>query len=111
MSDDVIEFPRKSGPGIGHRARKRAGAVTDVKAENFNSDDEVENLEALKRRMSQMLARPDISERDFATLNKDYRKVIVELKEARDRAAAKGLGSGARRGLNAVGGRAFDGDI
>lgn len=106
---DVTEFSPKSGPGIGHRTRKRAGAATPVTSDRFNSDDEVENLEALKLRMSQMLAEPDIAARDFATLNKDYRKVIVELKDARDRAASAKVGKS--RGLTAVGGRSFDGDI
>ena len=109
MSDDVIEFPKKSGPGVGHRTRKRAGETTTVTTDDFNAADEVKNFEALKLRMSQMLARPDISERDFATLNKDYRKVIVELKEARDRAEAAKLGR--RRGLTAVDSRSFNGDI
>ena len=109
MSDDVIEFPKKSGPGVGHRTRKRAGETTTVTADDFNDDDEVKNFESLKLRMSQMLVRPDISERDFATLNKDYRKVITELKDARDRAASAKVGKS--RGLTAVGGRSFDGDI
>ena len=108
MPNEVVNLPQ-SGPGIGHRTRKRAGETTTVRTQDFNSDDEVVNLTALKRRMSQMLARADISERDFATLNKDYRKVIVELKEAKDRAEAAKLGR--RRKLEAVGGRSFDGDI
>lgn len=106
---DVTEFPRKSGPGVGHRPRKRAGETTAVTAEDFNSDDEVLNLESLKLRLSQMLVRPDISERDFKAISVEYRTVIVELKAARDRAAATGLGK--RAGLHAVGGRSFDGDI
>lgn len=109
MSDDVIEFPRKSGPGVGHRPRKRAGTTTTVMAEDFNSDDEVRNLVALKTRLSQMLARGDISERDFKAISVEYRVVMVELKEARDRAEAAKLGQ--RRGLKSVGGRSFDGDI
>ena len=109
MSDNVSEFPRKSGPGVGHRPRKNAAATTTVKAEDFNSDDEVENLEALKLRLSQMLARATISERDFKAISVEYRTVMVELKEARDRAEAAKLGR--RRGLTAVGGRSFDGDI
>jgi hypothetical protein len=107
--DDVIEFPKKSGPGVGHRPRKRAGATTPVTVNDFNADDEVKNLEALKLRMSQMLARPDISERDFKAISIEYRAVNGELKEARDRAAAEQLGK--RRGPKLVGGRTFDGDI
>lgn len=109
MSDDVIDFPKKSGPGIGHRPRKRAGATTAVSAEDFNSDDEVTNLVALKTRLSEMLARPDVSERDFKAISVEYRAVMIELKEARERAEAAQLGK--RRGLRTVGGRSFDGDI
>lgn len=106
---DVTRFPPKSGPGVGHRTRKRAGATTTVTVDDLNADDEVKNLEALKLRMSQLLARPDVSERDFASISRGYRQVIVELKDARDRAEASKLGK--RRGLTAVGGRSFDGDI
>lgn len=109
MSDDVIEFPKKSGPGVGHRSRKRAGEKTTVTEEDFNADDEVRNLEALKLRLSQMLARPDVSERDFKAISVEYRTVIVELKEARDREESAKIGQ--RRGLTAVGTRSFDGDI
>lgn len=109
MSDDVIEFPQKSGPGVGHRTRKRSGEKATVTVADLNSDDEVQNLEALKLRMSQMLARSDVSERDFASISRGYRQVIVELKEARERAEAAKLGR--RRGMSAVGGRSFDGDI
>lgn len=104
---DVTQFPPRSGPGVGHRSRKRAGASTDVTADEFYSDDEVTNLEALKRRLSQMLARGDVSERDFKALSVEYRTVIVELKEARDRADSVKLG----RRLKSAGGRSFDGDI
>lgn len=107
---DLTQFPAKSGPGIGHRPRARAGETTEITAQDFSSASEVKNLTALKRRMSEMLARADISERDFATINKDYRKVIVELQQAKDRAAAKRLGSRRNR-LRTVGGRAIDGDI
>lgn len=106
---DLSEFPKKSGPGVGHRSRKNAGATTDVTADEFNSDDEVVNFTALKRRLSQMLARPDISESDFKAISIEYRAVMVELKEARNRAEALKLGQ--RRGPQAVGGRSFDGDI
>lgn len=109
MANDVIDLPKRSGPGVGHRPRKRAGETTTVTSADFESADEVQNLRALKKRMAQMLARPDISERDFATLNKDYRKVIVELKDAEDRAEAAKLGR--RRGTKVAGGRSFDGDI
>lgn len=105
---EVTDLPR-SGPGVGHRTRKNAGATTKVTKEDFASDDEVVNLESLKLRMSEMLAKPDILERDFATISKDYRQVIVELQEARDRVDAKNLG--ARGGLSLAGGRAIDGDI
>lgn len=109
MSEDVIEFPQKSGPGVGHRTRKNAGAKSPVTADKFNSDDEVVNLTALKTRLSQMLAKNDISERDFKAISVEYRAVMIELKEARDRAESAKLGR--RGGLTAVGGRSFDGDI
>lgn len=100
---DLTQFPAKPG-----RPRKPRGNAT-VSVEDLNSDDEVKNLEALKLRMSQMLAKADVSERDFASISRSYRQVIVELKEARDRAEAGKLGR--RRGLTVAGGRAFDGDI
>jgi hypothetical protein len=109
MSDGVVEFSRKSGPGVGHRPRKNADASTSVSSAQFMSDDEVENLSALKVRLSEMLARPDISESDFKAISIEYRAVRVELKEAQDRAAARGLGK--RAELKVVGGQSFDGDI
>lgn len=97
------------GPGPGG-PRKRANATTAVKAADFSDDDEITNLKAVKFRLSEMLARPDLLERDMAALNKDYRKVIVELQEAQARADSKKLGTGHRRGLTAVT-RSFDSDI
>jgi len=91
------------------KPQKNAGASSSVSAEAFKSDDDVVALTALRDRLAEMLARPDIHERDFAAINKDYRKVIVELKEARDRAEAAKIGR--RGGLKAAGGRSFDGDI
>ena len=95
------------GPG---GPRKRANATTSVTIADFTNDDEVTNLLAVKRRLSEMLARPDLLERDLAALNKDYRKLIIELNDARTRAASANLGAGRRRGLKAVP-RSIDGDI
>jgi hypothetical protein len=89
---DVTELPRKSGPGIGHRPRKRATATTTATADDFRSSDEVTNLTALKNRLAEMLARPDIHERDFSAITKDYMRVIVELDAATARANATTLG-------------------
>lgn len=104
-ASDVVAL-RRQGPG---GPRKRAKETTRVALADLTSDDEVKNLRAIKRRLSEMLARPDLLERDLAALNKDYRKVIVELNEAQLRAKASGLGQGTRRGLRAV--RSIDGDI
>jgi len=84
--------------------RKHADATTTTSVDAFKSDDEVVALTAVRDRLAEMLARPDVLERDMAALNKDYRKVIVELKEARLRADSAELGT--RRGLKAV--RGFD---
>ena len=89
--------------------RKRAGEKTATSYKDFADDDEVRNLLAVKTRLAEMLARPDLLERDMAALNKDYRKVITELKDARDRAASAALGR--RNGPRAVTHRSFDGDI
>lgn len=91
------------------KPQKNAGATSAVKADDFKSDNEVVALTAVRDRLAEMMAREDIHERDFAAINKDYRKVIVELKEARERADAGQLGK--RPGLRSVGGRSFDGDI
>lgn len=107
--DEVVDFEQERVRRSFTKPQKNAGAVTSVPQSDFESDDEVTNLLAAKRRMAEMLARPDIHERDFAAINKDYRRVIWELKEARERVEASGLG--ARRGLKSVGGRAFDGDV
>lgn len=113
MNDDAATpahlspIPRRTGPG---GPRKRAGTATAVKIADFTADDDVINLKAIKLRLSEMLARPDLLERDMAALNKDYRKVIVELKDAQTRVEASKLGGGGRRGLRAVP-RTFDGDI
>ena len=93
----------KGGP------RKRAGEKTATSYMDFADDDEVRNFLAVKTRLAEMLARPDLLERDMAALNKDYRRVIFELSEARQRAAAATLGRGI--GPRAVTKRSFDGDI
>lgn len=103
----VAPLRRRPGPG---GPRKRANATTNVSADDFNDDDEVTNLKAVKLRLAEMLSRPDLLERDLSALSKDYRKVIVELKEAQLRADAAKLGTGPSRGLRAVS-RSFDGDI
>jgi hypothetical protein len=93
--------PIRPGPG---GPRKRANAKTVVTVDDLTKDDEISNLTAIKRRLSEMLARPDLLERDLAALNKDYRKVIVELQEAQLRVKSATLGQ--RNGLKAV--RSFD---
>lgn len=109
---DVTKMPPKSGPGVGHRPRKNADATTTVTVEDFESDDEVRNLEALKKRLSEMLADPSTLQRDFKALSVEYRAVMIELREARLRATAAQLGADGRRAkLVAVGERPFDGDI
>lgn len=89
------------------KPQKNAGATTLTTAEQFTSDDEVVALTALRNKLGEMLARADIHERDAKSVSMEYRAVRIELKEAKDRAAASGLG----RRLTAVGDRAFDGDI
>lgn len=101
---DLTEARRRSGPG---GPRKHSNATSEVKVDDFTSEDEVTNLTAVKLRLSEMLARPDLLERDMAALNKDYRKVIVELHEAQNRAKSSRLGTGERHGIRAIP-RSFD---
>lgn len=107
-NDGNSPAPTNSGPG---RPRKRRAATTEVTIEDFESDDEVRNLTAIKKRLAEMLARPDLHERDLTALSRDYRKVIVELQEAQLRAEAKKIGTSGRPGLRAVDLHRFDGDI
>ncbi len=90
------------------KPQKNAGTTTGASAADFMSANEVRNLKALKKRLSEMLARPDIHERDFKAISVEYRAVMVELKDAEDRAKAARLG---KRAVGAKGAASLDGDI
>lgn len=105
QSDEIPNIAtarRRPGPG---GPRKHATATTAVDPQAFTDDDEVTNLTAVKLRLAEMLGRPDLLERDMAALNKDYRKVIIELQEAKTRAEASKLGV---RRFKTVNARSFD---
>jgi hypothetical protein len=106
MTDNVIDLKPATRPR--GRPRKNAGANATVTADELVSDDDLVALDALVRLTAQKMARADVSERDYAALARTYRQAMLDLKEAKDLAAASRLGRGRRR---VVGGRSIDGDI
>lgn len=91
------------------KPQKRKGGETAVTAEQLLSNDEVTELQALKRKLAEALARPDIHERDLKAVSVEYRAVRLELQEALARKEAAALGK--RDGGASSGPRTFDGDI
>jgi hypothetical protein len=89
--------------------QKNAGASTTTTVSDFQSDDDVVALTALRDRAAEMLAKPDILERDFKSVSLEYRAVRAALQEAKDLVKSHELGK--RGGLKAVGSRSLDGDI
>ena len=91
------------------KPQKRSGDSTSVKPEDFASDDDVVALTALRNKLAEMLAKPDIHERDVKSVSLEYRAVRAALQEAKDLVKSHELGK--RGGLKAVGSRSLDGDI
>lgn len=92
------------------KPQKNAGAATSVSLDDLLSDDDVVRLTALKTRAAEMLAKPDIHERDLKSVSLEFRAICAELAEAKANQVADGLGK--RGGLTAVaGGRSINDDI
>lgn len=87
------------------KPQQHAGATSEVSKDDLLSGDEVKELTALKTKLAEALARPDIHERDLKAVSVEYRAVRLDLKEAIARANAKKLGqrdgsSTAERGMD-----------